>query len=527
MYYMYKFISNDPHYTSWEIINTNTFEKVVLNIDPLKSKLLNHDTFDEPNQSIIYSPVRLNKYNAGILDLSKTYGRDSDNNKLLYLCKPDDKRLPYFLVPYFIQPSFDKMKKQLYITFEFKDWSNTHPIAIITQNIGNVDIPENYYEYVLYSKSLNVSIQPFTKDVLRCLKEEQQKDIITNICKKYNIQERNDRVFTIDSSESIDLDDGISIKTINGDNIVSVYITHVPIVLDYLNLWGSFTNRISTIYLPDKKRSMLPMALSQLCSLNQNEERICLIMDINTTTMTNKLSIGKVKIYKNYSYDEEKLLKNSDYFKIKEIFKSKNSHDLIEELMIYFNKECTIRMKRFKNGIYKHITKSDFVPLPEPIYSYINISRSKKSSYTHYLEECDYAQITSPIRRLVDILNQIQLCFNENMIYFVKGDEFYEDWFKRMDYMNISMRHIRKIQLKCKLLDTFIHQEHKFFTGYVFDKLMRSDNKFKYNVFLPELKMNTSITIQEDLEEYSEHKFKVYVFQNEGELKKKIKLQIC
>ena len=525
---MYKFICDDPHYTIWEIIYSNTFEKVVLNIDPIKEKLFNHDTFnfDKDNTIvIIHSPVRLNKYTAGILDLSKTYGRD--NNKMLYLCKPDDKRLPYFLVSYAIQASFEKLKKQLYITFEYKDWSTTHPTATITQNIGNVDIPENYYEYVLYSKSLNVSIQPFTKDVLRCLKEEQQKDIITNICKKYNIEERTDRVFTIDSPESIDLDDGISIKNVGGDDIVSVYITHVPIVLDYLNLWGSFTNRISTIYLPDKKRSMLPMALSQLCSLNQNEERICLVMDINTNTMTNTLSMGKVKIHKNYSYDEDKLLSSVDYIKIKNIFKSKNSHDLIEELMILFNKECTKRIKLFKNGIYKHITTSDIVPLPEPIYSYINISRNKKSSYTKYLEECDYAQFTSPIRRLVDILNIIQVCFNENMIYFVKGDEFYEDWLEKIDYMNISMRHIRKIQLKCKLLDTFIHQEHKYFTGYVFDKLMRSDNKFKYNVFLPELKMNTTITIQEDLVEYSEHQFKVYVFQNEGELKKKIKLQIC
>jgi len=520
---MYKFICDNPHYTSWEVIYTNTFEKVILKIDPIKAKLFNHDTFNFDNDIIlIHSPSRLNKYTAGILDISKTYGRDT-HNKLLYLCKPDDKRLPYFLVPYVIPASFDKPKKQLYITFEYKEWHNSHPIATITQNIGNVDIPENYYEYVLYSKSLNVSIQPFTKDVLRCLKEEQQKDIITNICKKYDIEERKDRVFTIDSSESIDLDDGISIS----GKIVSVYITHVPIVLDYLNLWGSFTNRISTIYLPDKKRSMLPMALAQLCSLKQNEERICLVMDINTSTMTNTLSMAKVKIHKNYSYDEDKLLSSSDYIKIKDIFKSKNSHDLIEELMIMFNKECTKRMKQYKNGIYKHITTSDIVPLPEPIYSYINISRSKKSCYTKYLEECDYAQFTSPIRRLVDILNIIQICFNEKMIYFVKGDEFYEDWFDRIDYMNISMRHIRKIQLKCKLLDTFIHQEHKFFTGYVFDKLMRSDNKFKYNVFLPELKMNTSITIQEDLVEYSEHQFKVYVFQNEGELKKKIKLQIC
>jgi exoribonuclease R len=511
------------------VIHTNTFEQIVLNIDPVKAKLFNHDTFnynEEMEIIILHSPVRLNKYTAGILDLSKTYGRDT-NNKLLYLCKPDDKRLPYFLVPYSIPASFDKLNKQLYITFEYKEWHNSHPIAFITQNIGNVDIPENYYEYVLYSKSLNVSIQPFTKHVLRCLKEEQQKDIITNICKKYNIEERKDRVFTIDSSESIDLDDGISIKTEKGVDIISVYITHVPIVLDYLNLWGSFTNRISTIYLPDKKRSMLPMALSQLCSLNQNEERICLVMDIDTSTMTNRLSIAKVKIHKNYSYDEDKLLSSPDYIKIKDIIKSKNSHDLIEELMILFNKECTKRLKLFKNGIYKHITNSDIVPLPEPIYSYINISRNKKSSYTKYLEECDYAQFTSPIRRLVDILNIIQVCFNENMIYFVKGDEFYEDWLEKIDYMNISMRHIRKIQLKCKLLDTFIHQEHKYFNGYVFDKLMRSDNKFKYNVFLPELKMNTSITIQEDLVEYSEHQFKVYVFQNEGELKKKIKLQIC
>ena len=100
---MYKFISNDPHYQYWEIINTNTFEKVDLkdSIDPLKSKLLNHDTFDiDPEFKVIYSPVRLNKYNAGILDLSKTYGRS--NNKMLYLCKPDDKRLPYFLVPYIV-----------------------------------------------------------------------------------------------------------------------------------------------------------------------------------------------------------------------------------------------------------------------------------------------------------------------------------------------------------------------------------------------------------------------------------------
>ena len=97
---MYKFICDDPHYTSWQVIYTNTFEPTILDFDPVKAKLFNHDTFNYDTNIIIdHSPVRLNKYTAGILDLSKTYGRDT-NNKFLYLCKPDDKRLPYFLVPY-------------------------------------------------------------------------------------------------------------------------------------------------------------------------------------------------------------------------------------------------------------------------------------------------------------------------------------------------------------------------------------------------------------------------------------------
>ena len=37
------------------------------------------------------------------------------------------------------------------------------------------------------------------------------------------------------------------------DNIISVYITNVAIIIEHLQLWGSFTNRISNIYLPNKK----------------------------------------------------------------------------------------------------------------------------------------------------------------------------------------------------------------------------------------------------------------------------------
>ena len=64
------------------------------------------------------------------------------------------------------------------------------------------------------------------------------------------------------------------------------------------------------------------------------------------------------------------------------------------------------------------------------------------------------------------------------------------------------------------------------YTGEIITNTKSIIGPTELDIYLPELKMNTSITIQEDLVEYSEQKFKVYVFQNEGELKKKIKLQI-
>ena len=47
--------------------------------------------------------------------------------------------------------------------------------------------------------------------------------------------------------------------------------------MEVLNLWESFSERIATIYLPDRKRPMLPTVLSDaLCSLTQNDIRFAL-----------------------------------------------------------------------------------------------------------------------------------------------------------------------------------------------------------------------------------------------------------
>ena len=53
--------------------------------------------------------------------------------------------------------------------------------------------------------------------------------------------------------------------------------------------------------------------------------------------------------------------------------------------------------------------------------------------------------MTSPIRRLVDLLNMIQFQKNLGMIQLSSSaHEFYNMWISRLPYINITMRAIRK-----------------------------------------------------------------------------------
>ena len=502
---MYKFITETNNYEMYNIIETTTFQPILLNINPFELKLFNNDTFNLPNE-IMHSPLRLNKYITGILSLNKTYGKEG--KKFLYLCEPDDKRIPHFLIPYTVPVTFDKTLKNLYITFEFKHWTNKNPVGIITQNFGEVDEITNFYEYMMYSKSLNVSIQDFTKKSLDIIHKNTTDTIVHNIIDKYNIPIVTDNVFTIDNPNTIDFDDAISIK----NNIISIYISNVPIIIEYLNLWGSFTNRISNIYLPNKKYNMLPSIIGQLCSLNKRETKICLRFDINLETDDIQISNCAVKIRNNYEYNDDALNTNEDYCKIKSIYKNKNSSQIIETLMIKTNTISANFMKEYKNGIYKIIN---------------HIEELSTSNYEVYNEStCNYLTVTSPIRRLIDILNIYKLCVNKNIFKFGNdAEQFYNNWINKLDYINTTSKNIRKVQSKCNILSVCLKNNHTIYKGNIFDKVILK-NKYKYQVYISELNVYSKIYSIDELDEKIEYTFKLFVFQNEGSFKNKIKLDI-
>ena len=140
----------------------------------------------------------------------------------------------------------------------------------------------------------------------------------------------------------------------------------------------------------------------------------------------------------------------------------------------------------------------------------------------------NYIHMTSPIRRLVDLLNLIQFQKNTDLIYLSdSSNQFYKKWTDKLSYINVTMRAIRKIQCDCNLLHYYTNNEEMLkerYKGYLFDKLKRNDGLFQFIVYLPELKLTSRITLREEKENYSSCDFKLYMFLDEAKFKKKIRL---
>ena len=150
---------------------------------------------------------------------------------------------------------FEKSQKNKYVLFTFSEWIDKHPVGKLTETIGDVDLPENIYEYQLQCHNLNVSLTNFNKKANNIVKQNVvNNDLFEQFINtsKYSIQDRRSTyVFAIDPEGSTDFDDAFSITTNDeGQTVVSIYIANVAVWLEYLCLWDELTKRVSTIYMP-------------------------------------------------------------------------------------------------------------------------------------------------------------------------------------------------------------------------------------------------------------------------------------
>jgi len=560
----YKVIIHDRSYTSWSYINEETNQEESYTIIPPPTKLFSKDIIlHDPIQNTVtplYSNVRTTSQIAGVLllDGNKTFGRIK--NKLLYKCIPDDKHLPFFLVPCDPKIGFSKVLKNKYILFKFDHWENQHPQGILINTIGTTDSLESFYEYQLFCKSLHVSLSQFTNTAREQLQKQSQEEYIDQILKNpdFNIEDRRQtsKPFSIDPVGSVDFDDAFDIHLRTDRFHLTIYIANIYVWLETLHLWKSFSNRVSTIYLPDKKRPMLPTVLSDsLCSLQENQPRFAIALDMDITPQGKIISTSFknviINVKKNYRYEEPQLLDHLPYQSLFDLSKKMDksitdSHDIVTFWMIRMNQICGEQLAQMKQGIFRKITNvsnktPEIIPqdLTPETQRTINSWNSVSGQYVRYEEQvyhdflkCDhYAQSTSPIRRLVDLLNLMVLLQNYKLIQNPSKDaiEFLDSWLSNLEYLNISMRSIRKIQTNCELLHRCITTPSLTQTthqGILFDKLQKNDGAFIYMVYLEELKLLSRLKTYIEYPNYTAHQFRLFLFVDEHNLRQKIRVQI-
>ena len=565
----YKIIVKDCDYSSWKILDTASLNLVDLLIYPLRSKLFSEDIFIFNSVSeravVVDSPIRSNDI-AGIIMVrdNKTYGKYK-NGKFLYKFIPDNKELPHFLVPYEMKNvGFSKSFVDMYATITFVHWDDKHPLGTIKENIGFVDNTEKYYEYKLHCRKLNISISKMTKQVLNVLhfNPDATQDYADNLEKvrlQYNLLETMDRskntgyyIMTIDAKGTADYDDAVSISQVgHGTFMISIYISNVAIWMDFLNLWGVFSKRASTVYIPDKKMCMIPDALTvNYLSLQANKSRIAFVIDVyvnNGNILHVTFNNVVIIVSKNYKYEETQLCDNVNYKLLFKTVKSlqlshydssrvKTSRDVIESLMILANTVSAKIINENSHGVFKthpienvkylkpDIQENNYVSCWNPTVNYFTHS----TPFFFKTGSKLYSQITSPIRKVVDLLNifklqdDVLLCaFSEN------AHIFYNEWIDNIDYINSYVKNSRKIQNECSLLRTCVYNENEIHNGLIVEVIKEATSEMEYNiyiVYLQALNLSSKILTKTVCNIGDSHNYKLYIFNDESIIHRKIRI---
>ena len=556
-----EFKAGDKNYTEWMVTGD-----VDMSIDPVEKKLITGDIIDADGKVINPSPNR-GKSLQGILVVSGvSFGR-TGRNKLLYKCVPNDKTLPVFLVGYEDKSKdFSKTKVDRFVTFKMLHWRDKHPEGQIIETIGTVDNIDAYTEYQLRCRDISVAIQKFNKDVYKKVTQLSVKASsnasIPCICRTtYKIKDRSDtprHIISIDPDGCVDIDDAFEIAQVDENTIaLSIYISNVPLTIDYLNLWEHMPRRVSTIYLPDRKRPMLPTTLSEgLSSLKEGTQRVALALDIVIDKVGEKWGIKSstfepclIRVNKNYVYDSGEMKQDRSYQlamdiigQVNEEWKSygsplvddiSDSHKLVEWMMIYYNVKAAECLKVRNMGIFRSLTTSQSkTVVPSEISNFVKGWHSSGGNYTreatvkHDIIGEIYAHTTSPIRRLVDFINVFEINRTCGILYHNLNQLGLLTEKEDIAWLNQQMKGIRRVQNEVKLLDAMIKNDQNIRDnpqeGYIVDTddtyatVYFSERGFvssyKYGASRPQL--------------YAKNKFMIHIFNDEHNLKQKVRISV-
>jgi len=477
--------------------------------------------------------------------------------KTVYECVPDDRSLLSVDISVNDKASFGKVMPNQYVLFDYLDQcehgdKTIKATAQLKETIGPVTDLENFYDYRVFCKDLFCSRRKFATRVVNQLKKSEF--IPTG-------EDRLDRhIITIDSAETQDYDDALGFQ--NG--VLSVYISNVPDFMEKHGLWEQMRKSpVSTIYLPGKKRSMLPTVLSDnVLSLveGQNRNVFCMDIDLNDD-MKVSFCNATIRVTKNHHYESSDLLSNEIYGEVflavralidryKYIKDVTNSFQLIEYLMIFMNHQTGTILHQKQMGIFRSLEMSNPIHTPEQILDQksdessepnelesilpnpiLTMWKNANSSYTSasesgskhdILQLNNYVHITSPIRRLVDLLNMMVLQHTCSInTYGESALNCYGFWLEHIDKINKDTKSIKKVQNECFALHVCANTERRDFRACVLENL----NNGMYIVFIEDIKYIGKVHVDRGLREGEYVQVRLYVMYNESSFSRKIRLE--
>ncbi|KAJ3301829.1 hypothetical protein HDV03_000296 [Kappamyces sp. JEL0829] len=193
--------------------------------------------------------------------------------------RPNDKRVPYLLIPSQIIPSEVLKQKadfcsNLY-TAKITEWNETsvYPKGMFTGHLGQMGELPTESEALLVSAG--IYWEDFSDAVLASLVPTPWSIPASEFEKRADL--RGERIFSIDPPTARDLDDAVSIKRLHdGTYELGVHIADVSyFVTPNTELDKEAYNRATSVYLVQKVVPMLPRLLcEELCSLNPGVDRL-------------------------------------------------------------------------------------------------------------------------------------------------------------------------------------------------------------------------------------------------------------
>ena len=500
---------------------------------------MHDDIVDESYTILEDSPWRHNSI-AAILKIDNMYGKEG--RKMLYKCIPYNKNLPICLVPYEEKNGFSKKRVHKYVLVKFKHWRDKHPIVTLTQTFGTIDNLSCLYDYLLFGLGIHTSNQRFTKAFMLTYKQDSKAVHIENLRKRYALEDRTSHyVFTIDGDTTQDFDDGIGYVSNKEEDILSIYISNTVLWMDYLNLWKDYGDRTSSIYLPDRVVNMLPNKMGNIVAgLVQKELSVAFAMDlhiydnkIQSITFHNVI----IRVDRNFRYEESDLLESSCYRRIvsrmEELnMKVENSYKFIEKWMIYFNSKIGETLSRYKKGIYRYCTVDGVVEkqVSQELQQYMQW-QDTHSGYALYspglahsvLGITYYTQMSSPIRRIVDMINMIEVHLMLGLCVLSEETVEYKDkWLKKLDVINSIQRAIKRLESQTKLLNYYTITpgvEKQIHEAYIVSIL----DDYKYKLYVPSLQSTGVLKVIEILPLYMKIKCSLCLIQDDINIVQKIR----